>query len=85
MRKPIIRKCIATGEKYEKKDLFRIVRTPELTVVIDQTGRVNGRGAYLAKTKTAIQIAQKKDLLSKALEVKVPVEIYAQLLEVIGE
>ncbi len=85
MRKPIIRKCIATGVQYEKKDLFRIVRTPELTVIVDQTGRVNGRGAYLAKTKEAIAIAQKKDLLSRALEIKVPLEIYQQLLEVVGE
>ncbi len=85
MRRPIIRKCIATGQSYEKKDLFRIVRTPQLSVVLDSSGKMNGRGAYLAKTREAIVIAQKKDLLSRALEIKVPAEIYSQLLEVVGE
>ena len=42
-----MRSCVVTREKFEKKDLIRIVRTPESEVKIDLTGKMNGRGAYI--------------------------------------
>ena len=49
MKKIPMRSCVITGEKLPKKDLIRVVRTPEGTVVVDESGRVNGKGAYLKK------------------------------------
>ena len=44
-----MRKCVATGEQLPKKELLRVVRTPEGTLAVDTTGRTNGHGAYLKK------------------------------------
>lgn len=85
MRKQIMRKCIATGTQAEKRDMFRVVRTPEQNVIIDLTGRQNGRGAYVLKTKEAILLAQKRDVFARVLEVPVPAEIYQKLLELVSE
>ena len=50
MRKIPMRKCVATQEQLPKKELIRIVRTPQMEVKIDESGRMNGRGAYLKRT-----------------------------------
>lgn len=83
MKKLIIRKCVATGQSSEKRLLFRVVRTPEGTVVVDLTGRQNGRGAYLLKTEEAIMLAQKNKALNRALAVDIPAEVYTKLLELV--
>lgn len=81
MKKIPLRKCLATNEQLPKKELMRIVRDKENNVIIDESGRVNGRGAYLKKSVEAVEIAQKKHLLERALECSVPEEIYTQLKE----
>ena len=80
-----LRKCVATNEQYPKKEMFRIVRTPLGSIEIDEVGKMNGRGAYLSKTKKAIEIAKKKRILDKHLEVAVPDEIYERLLKMLGD
>ena len=80
IKKVPIRRCLATNQPFPKKEMFRIVRTPDGNVIIDDTGKANGRGAYLSKTKEAIKIAKNKKLLDKQLEVAISEEIYAQLL-----
>ena len=50
MRKIPMRKCVATQEQLPKKELIRIVRTPQMEVKIDESGRMNGRGAYLKRS-----------------------------------
>ncbi|MCF0113925.1 MAG: YlxR family protein [Erysipelotrichaceae bacterium] len=84
MRKIPMRKCVATQEQLPKKELLRIVKTPEGEVKIDLTSKMNGRGAYLKKDPEAVEIARKKGSLNKALEIKVPDEIYDEILEVIA-
>ena len=84
VKKVPIRRCLATNQPFPKKEMFRIVRTPEGAVIIDDTGKANGRGAYLSKTKEAIMIAKSKKLLDKHLEVAVGEEIYATLLAKLG-
>lgn len=79
-----MRRCVATQAQFPKKELLRIVRTPEGTVDIDLMGKAKGRGAYLSKTKEAIQIAKQKKVLDRHLETQVPEEIYVKLLEIIG-
>lgn len=79
MKKIPMRKCVVTQEQLPKKELIRIVRTPEGQVVIDATGRTNGRGAYLKKDIVAVELAKKKKALARALECEIPEEIYEQL------
>lgn len=79
MKKIPMRKCVATQEQLPKKELIRIVRTPEMQVVIDETGRMNGRGAYLKRSLEAVETAKKRKALSRALECDIPEEIYETL------
>ena len=79
-----MRKCLASGESVPKKDLLRIVRTPEGEVKVDTTGKLNGKGAYLKKSLEALEIAKKKNLLSRALEVNVDEEVYKEIDKVIN-
>ncbi len=83
-RKIPMRTCVVTKEKCEKKELIRIVRTPEQTVEIDLTGKKNGKGAYLKLTKEVILKAKQNKALDKALEIEVPDEIYDELIKMIG-
>lgn len=83
MKKIPMRRCVATGESCPKKELLRIVRTPEGTVEVDQTGKRNGKGAYLKKDLQALEVAKKKKALSRALEVEISEDIYQMIEEVI--
>lgn len=74
-----MRTCVVTREKLEKRDLLRIVRTPEGNVIVDDTLKANGRGAYIKKDLTVIEKAAKSGILEKQLEVKIPEEIYEEL------
>ncbi len=78
-----MRTCVVTKEKTAKYDLIRVVRTPENTVIIDEKGKANGRGAYLCKDLTVIEKAQKTKILEKHLEIKIPEEIYENLKKII--
>lgn len=77
------RMCVVTHEKYPKKELIRVVRTPENNIIIDETGKQNGRGAYLKKELTIIDKAQKAKVLEKILEIPIPESIYEELKTII--
>ena len=79
-----MRRCLATNESFPKKDLLRIVRTPEGEVKVDLTGKLNGKGAYISKSLDALNIAKKKGLIAKALEVEVTDEVYQEIERVIN-
>ena len=83
MKKIPQRTCLVTREKLDKKDLIRIVRTPEQNVIIDETGKANGRGAYLKRNIEVIEKAKKSKALGKALNVEIPNEIFDELKELI--
>ncbi len=85
MKKIPMRRCLASGESLPKKELLRIVRTPEGEVKVDTTGKLNGKGAYLKKSMDALELCKKKNLLSKALEVNVDEEVYKEIEKVINE
>lgn len=85
MRKIPMRKCVATMESLPKKELIRIVRTPEGTVEIDETGKKNGRGAYLKRSIEALEIAKKKKSLARSLECEIPEEVYEELRNLFHE
>ena len=81
MKKVPMRTCVVSKEKCEKRDLLRIVRTPEKEVIIDETGKANGRGAYISKNKEAIALAKKNKVLDRAFQIKVDTSIYDELLK----
>ena len=81
VKKVPLRKCIACGENKEKKDLIRIVRDKEKKVIMDKSGRANGRGAYICINNDCFQKAEKTKKLSRTLEVEIPNHIYEDLRE----
>lgn len=80
-----LRKCVVTKEQHPKSEMFRIVRTPENEVVIDDSanGKLRGHGAYLTKDLKVIDLSQKKHILDAALEIKVSDEVYDKLRELL--
>ena len=84
VRKIPMRMCVVSREKLPKKELIRVVRTSD-GVVIDETGKVNGRGAYVKKDLNVIEKAEKTKVLERHLEVSIPTEIYDKLKEIINE
>lgn len=75
-----MRRCVATGEQLPKKELLRIVRTPEGNLQVDLSGKANGHGAYLKKSPEAVETAKKNKALARALGVDIPEEFYAEIL-----
>ena len=63
-----MRMCVACREMKPKKELIRVVRTPEGDVIADETGRKNGRGAYLCRSEACLNKALKIRALDRALE-----------------
>lgn len=82
-RKIPMRTCTVTHEKLPKKDLVRVVRTPEGEVKVDLTGKLNGRGAYLKKDEEVILKAKKSKILEKHLEIQIDDKVYEELLELL--
>lgn len=74
-----MRKCVVTGERLEKRDLIRVVRDNTGCVFVDETGKLNGRGAYLKKDKEVIKKAKLNKILDRRLEVSIPDSIYEEL------
>ena len=81
IRKIPMRTCVVTREKYEKKDLLRVVRDNNGNVFVDDTNKANGRGAYLKKDKEVILKAKDTKVLERHLEIKIPESIYDELLK----
>jgi len=79
VKKVPLRSCIVTKERLEKRDLIRVVKTKEQEVLVDLTGKVNGRGAYLKKDLLVFEKAKKSNVLSRHLEIQVPDAIYEEL------
>jgi len=84
-RKIPMRQCVATNARFPKQDMFRIVKTAEGNVMVDLTGKIRGRGAYLSRQKDAIIKALKKRILDRHLEVEVPLTVYEHLLQLLRE
>ncbi|AMB94724.1 RNase P modulator RnpM [Aerococcus sanguinicola] len=74
-----MRKCVVSNEQVPKKDLVRVVRTPEKEVAIDPSGKMNGRGAYVSLDSDLVQKAWDKHLLDRHLNVDISDEFYEEL------
>ena len=75
-----MRKCVVTGEMNPKKEMVRIVRTKDDEIFVDETGKKNGRGAYVTLDEEVIQKAKEKDILSGVLKTNVTDDFYDELL-----
>ena len=76
VKKIPLRTCVVTKEKLPKKDLFRIVRTPDGKVLVDETGKMNGRGAYIKKDIQVLEMAIKMKTLERHLECTIEESVY---------
>ena len=79
-----MRRCLATNESFPKKELLRIVRTPEGEIKVDLTGKLNGKGAYISRSLEALKIAKDKNVLGRALETTIPEEVYTEIERIIN-
>ncbi|HLQ74999.1 MAG TPA: YlxR family RNase P modulator [Alloiococcus sp.] len=80
-RKVPMRKCVISNEMKPKKDMVRIVRSKEGDVTIDPSGKKNGRGAYVSVEPELVEDGKNRDVLSYALNVKVPTTFYDELYD----
>lgn len=85
IRKVPRRMCVGCREMKNKRELVRIVKTPEGTVLVDSTGKKSGRGAYLCPCPECLDLAIKHKSLQKALQREIPEDILASISEQIAQ
>jgi len=85
MKKIPERTCVITHEKTDKRNLLRVVRNKDGNVLVDPTGKANGRGAYLKKDLSVIEKAKNTKALEKILEITIPDSIYDELKSYVEE
>ena len=73
------RQCMGCRERKAKRELIRVVRTPEGAVTLDFGGKMNGRGAYLCPNPECLKKAIRSKALDRSLEVEIPEEVYGRL------
>ena len=80
-KKVPLRKCMGCGEMKPKKELVRVVRSPEGEISLDLTGRKPGRGAYVCHRTECLKIARKARRLEKTFSCQIPAEVYDHMEE----
>lgn len=80
-----LRKCVGCGEMKPKKELIRVLRTEENEIVLDTTGKKNGRGAYICNSKDCFAKAVKNKGLERSFKQAVPAEVYERLEKEMSE
>lgn len=83
VKKIPLRTCVVTKETLPKVELLRIVRTKDQNVMVDLTGKANGRGAYIKKDISVLEKAKKSKILEKKLECKIDDSIYDEIKGII--
>ena len=84
-RKVAIRQCVGCASKGDKRDMIRVVRTPEGDITLDFKGKMNGRGAYLCKNPECLTKAFKNKGLERAFKTSISEEVINRLKEEIGD
>ncbi|MCI5789240.1 MAG: YlxR family protein [Tenericutes bacterium] len=82
-RKIPLRTCVITKEQLPKKELIRVVRAKEGYVEVDETGKMNGRGAYIKKDLDVLEKAIKTKALEKKLECEIDESVYEEIRKII--
>ena len=83
VKKIPLRTCVVTKETLPKVELLRIVRTKDQNVMVDLTGKANGRGAYIKKDISVLEKAKKSKILEKRLEGKIDDSVYDEIKKII--
>ena len=83
VKKIPLRTCVITKKSLPKQELLRIVRTPEGNVEVDETGKVNGRGAYIKRDVQVLKKKKKSKALEKKLECKIEDSVYETIRKII--
>lgn len=76
-----LRQCVGCGEMADKRDMMRVVKTPEDNITLDFRGKMNGRGAYICKKEECLEKAIKNKGLERSLKVGIPDEVKERLKE----
>lgn len=85
MKKTPMRKCIGCQEMKSKKEMIRIIKATDDEVVLDTTGKKNGRGAYLCLSKECLNQAIKSKGMERSLKMPIPQEVYDSLKKELDE
>ena len=75
------RQCVGCGENKDKKSMMRVIKTGENEILLDDTGKKNGRGAYICKTMDCLKKATKNKGLERSLKTRIPETVYDELLK----
>lgn len=81
VKKVPLRQCVGCGENKNKKEMIRIIKTVEEEILLDETGKKNGRGAYICKTAECLNKAIKNKGIERSLKSKIPDTVYDELLK----
>ncbi len=73
------RQCVGCGENKEKKSMMRVIKTSEGDILLDDTGKKNGRGAYICKSAECLKKAMKNKGLERAFKISIPQPVYDEL------
>lgn len=74
-----VRMCVGCQEVKNKKEMIRVIKTPEGTFMLDATGKKNGRGAYVCPSEECLQLARKNKGLERSFKQAIPAEVYESL------
>ena len=74
-----LRQCVGCGEMKGKKEMMRVLRTVENEICLDATGKKNGRGAYLCRSRECLRKARKNKGLERSFKMSIPGEVYVYL------
>ncbi len=77
------RRCVGCNESKPKKELIRVVRTPDGTIVLDETGKKSGRGVYVCPNESCLKKAMKSKRMDKSLMCEIPEDVYNILAEAV--
>ncbi len=80
-----MRKCTGCGEQKPKKELVRVVKTPDGEILLDLTGKMSGRGAYICNDAECLKKARKSKRIDRTFEVTIPDSVYEQMEEEISK
>ncbi len=78
-RKVVLRQCVGCGDMKSKRDMVRVIKTSEGEIFMDDTGKKNGRGAYICKSQECFEKAKKNKGLERSLKTVISNEIYEDL------
>lgn len=76
-----MRQCVGCNEMKNKREMIRVLKTAEDEIILDTTGKKNGRGAYICPDGSCLEKARKSKGLERSLKTAIPQEIYEQLGE----